>query len=487
MYKTISINISGIIFNVNEDAYEILKNYLDKLHSHFNKTDEGKEVYADIESRVAEIFSEIITTNNQVITITDVNNLIDTLGKPEDFFDEEIHEEEPTYNQKYKKTKKKKRLYRDTKENMIAGVASGLSYYFGIERVIFRIIFILLFAFGGSGLWIYVILWIAIPEARTRSQKLEMKGEPIDISNIEKNIKEEFENIKENIKKNNYDTTIKNFFEKIGLLITTIVTGIFKAFGKVFGFIFILFSVAILSIIVGSFIFDNTLIQINDYGITTFSFTEVLKLFTNNSNINYLIFSILIIITIPILSVLYTGIKLLLNIKTNNKTIPLIGFIIWIFGVVIFTASTIDIGKNFTRGKSIETSTTLNNNKDIIYLVKNFVTDSINGKNIIFSDDDEDFLITKNSVYISPNFRIINTNSDSITVKIKRKARGNNKNSAAQNIDNIVYNWDFKNDTLHFDSHCFINNEYRGQEVKITIYKPEYVTIMGDDFDEFYW
>jgi len=484
MYKTISINISGIIFNVNEDAYEILKNYLDKLHSHFNKTDEGKEVYADIESRVAEIFSEIITTNNQVITIIDVNNLIETLGKPEDFFEEEIHEEEQAH-QKYKKVKRKKRLYRDTKENMIAGVASGLSYYFGIERVIFRIVFILLFAFGGSGLWIYIILWIAIPEARTRSQKLEMKGEPINISNIEENIKNEYEKVKTNIKNNNYDTTIKNFFEKTGHFITTIVSGIFKAFGKVLGLAFIIFGVVILSIIAGSYIFDNTLIQINDYGITTFSFTEALKLFTSESNINYLIFSLLIIITIPILSVLYAGIKLLLNIKTSNKIIPLIGFIIWIFGIVIFTASTIDIGKNFTRGKSIETKTILTNNSDTIHFIKTYVTDSINGKSIIFSDDDDDFLITNNSVYISPSIKIINHDSDSIIVKIKRKSRGNNKNSASQNLEKIIYNWDFNKDTLHFDSHYLINDEYRGQEIKIRIYKPENIMITGLDYDDF--
>jgi len=484
MYKTISINISGIIFNVNEDAYEILKNYLDELHSHFSKTDEGKEVYADIESRIAEIFSEIITINNQVITIKDVNNLIETLGKPEDFFEEEIHEED-TYK-KYKKNTKKKRLYRDTKDNMIAGVSSGLSYYFGIERVIFRIIFILLFAFGGSGLWIYIILWIAIPEARTRSQKLEMKGEPINISNIEENIKNEYEKVKKNIKNKNIEKEVKNFFEKIVHVITTVIKGIFKAFGKLIGLFFVIFGVAILSVIVGSYIFDNTLIQINDYGITTFSFTEALKLFTSSSNINYLIFSLLIIITIPILGVLYAGIKLLLNIKTSNRIIPLIGFIIWIFGIVIFTASSIDIGKNFTRGKSIETKTILKNNSDTIHFAKNSVTDSINGKNIIFSNDDDDFLITNNSVYISPSFSIIDSDSDSIIVKIKRKARGNNKNNAKQNLEKIIYNWNFNNDTLNFDSHLLINNEYRGQEIKIKIYKPKNITITGIDYDDFY-
>ena len=475
MYKTISINISGIIFNVNEDAYEILKNYLDKLHSHFTKTEEGKEVYADIESRVAEIFTEIITSSNQVISITDVDNLIETLGKPEDFFEEEIHEEKEQAHQKYKNIKRKKRLYRDTKDNMIAGVASGLSYYFGLDKVIFRIIFILLFAFGGSGLWIYAILWIAIPEAITRSQKLEMKGEPIDISNIEKNIRNEYEKVKENIKDKKFEKTVKSFFEKITHFISTIVKGIFKAFGKILGMFFIVFGVAILSTIIGSSIFDNTIIQINNYGITIFSFTESLKLFASESNINYLIFSLLIIVTIPILSILYTGIKLLLNIKTNNKIVSLIGFIIWIFGIVIFTASSIDIGKNFTHGKSIETKTILTNNSDTIHFINNSVTDSINGKNIIFSDDDNDFLIANNSVYISPSI-----------VKMKRKARGKNKNSAVQNLEKIIYDWDFNNDTLHFDSHYLINNKYRGQEIKIKIYKPKNVKITGIDYDDFY-
>ena len=483
MYKTISINISGIIFNVNDDAYEILKNYLDKLHSHFNKTEEGKEVYADIESRVAEIFSGIVNDINQVISISDVNKLIETLGKPEDFFDEDYQEEETKETSKEKKSRK--RLFRDIDDNMIGGVASGLSYYIGIDKVLFRILFIILFAVGGSGLWIYAILWIAMPEAKTRTQKLEMKGKPINISNIEENIKTEFENVKENIKNNNYEKKIKGFFEKLFHVISTIFRGIIKAFGKLIGVFFVIIGVSILSSIAGSYLFDSTIIQINDMGITTFSFTEVLKLFTSESNINYLIFSSLIIITIPILSLLYVGIKLLLGIKASNKIVNLVAFIIWIFGIVIFTASSIDVGKNFSNGKSIQTQEVLKNSSDTIFFKHVAVTDTLNSNYIIFTDDDDDFIITNNSVFMSPSVTIINHDKDSIIVKIKRKARGKNKNNASENLENIEYKWSFNNDTLSFNSHFLINKEYRGQTVRIRIYKPKNVVIKGFD-DDFY-
>lgn len=196
MKKTIRIHISGYIFNIDEDAYHILKNWLDSISNKYKKTEDGKEIFNDIEMRVAELFEEKVG-NDGVVTQNEVEDIIKTMGNPEDF--ESDDDRETTYepNDSKKKSRKQKRLYRDEDNQIIAGVCSGLGNYFGVDPVLFRLAFLVALIIGGFGTLIYIVLWIAIPKAETIAQKLEMNGEPVTVSNIEKAIKEEFEYVKE--------------------------------------------------------------------------------------------------------------------------------------------------------------------------------------------------------------------------------------------------------------------------------------------------
>ena len=198
MKKTIRIHISGYIFNIDEDAYQILKIWLDSISQKYKDEEDGEEIFNDIEMRVAELFDEKVG-NEGVVTQKEVDDIITIMGRPEDFEPEEDTPEqnEPTYSKK--KTRKQKRLYRDEDNQIIAGVCSGLGNYFGTDPVIFRLLFVAAVIVGGFGTILYIILWIAIPKAVTVSQKLEMQGEPVTVSNIEKAIKEEFESVKNNI------------------------------------------------------------------------------------------------------------------------------------------------------------------------------------------------------------------------------------------------------------------------------------------------
>jgi len=198
MKKTIRIHISGYIFNIDEDAYQILKIWLDSILQKYKGEEGGDEIFNDIEMRVAELFEEKVG-NEGVVTIETVNEIISIMGKPEDFEpEEELQKKEaPTFSKK--KTRKQKRLYRDEDNQIIAGVCGGLGNYFGVDPVIFRLLFIAAVIVGGFGTIPYIVLWIAIPKAVTVSQKLEMKGEPVTVSNIEKAIKEEIEYVKNNL------------------------------------------------------------------------------------------------------------------------------------------------------------------------------------------------------------------------------------------------------------------------------------------------
>jgi len=196
MKQTISINISGLIFNIDEDAYNRLKRYLKLIEAHFANEKERKEILADIESRIAELFQERFSGVNRVIVIQDVEDVIRILGDPEEIGDTEANAGE---SEKVKCSSCYRRIYRDPDNRVLGGVCGGMGAYFKTDPLVFRILFLVLFLGFGTGLLLYLILWIVIPEAKTTAQKLEMRGEPVNISNIGRKVKEEFSKVKNNI------------------------------------------------------------------------------------------------------------------------------------------------------------------------------------------------------------------------------------------------------------------------------------------------
>ena len=200
MKKTSTINLSGIVFHIDDEAFDRLRAYLDSIEKHFSNGEESREILSDIEARIAEIFRTRINNNKQVIILKDVEEMISIMGKPEDFGDPDTENEEKSGKQ-YNSGIKNKRMYRDTDNRILGGVCSGMGAYFQIDPNIIRGLFIVAFLIFLSGLFLYVILWIVIPEAKTTAQKLEMQGESVNISNIGKKVKDEFENVKENVKK----------------------------------------------------------------------------------------------------------------------------------------------------------------------------------------------------------------------------------------------------------------------------------------------
>lgn len=206
MRKAIRIHITGYIFNIEEDAYEVLEKWLESVSNQYADEEDGDEIFKDIEMRVAELFHGKVGKEG-VVSLTEVNDVIITMGQPEEFEEEEIpREKKPenkkTYSGKEKKSRKKNsRLYRDEESKVFGGVCSGLGHYFGIDPVFIRLAFILATVIAGFGPVIYIVLMIVTPKAATVSQKLEMNGEPVNISNIEKSIREEFEYVKEKFMK----------------------------------------------------------------------------------------------------------------------------------------------------------------------------------------------------------------------------------------------------------------------------------------------
>ena len=191
MKITVSINLGGYSFNIDEDAYAELKRYLKNLELHFAEEESSSEILSDIESRMAELFRTKLTSFKQVITIKDVNQVISVMGTPEDISDDEKRSAGDKFS-----TPGYHRMYRDPDRRIIGGVCSGMGAYWDIEPWIVRVIFLILAMMGGLGILIYLILYIVLPEAKTTAQKIEMKGNPVNIHNIKESVKEEFNTVK---------------------------------------------------------------------------------------------------------------------------------------------------------------------------------------------------------------------------------------------------------------------------------------------------
>jgi phage shock protein PspC (stress-responsive transcriptional regulator) len=195
MKITVSINLGGYSFNIDEDAYAELKMYLKNLEMHFAGEESSSEILSDIETRMAELFRARLTTYKQVINIEDVRQAISVLGTPEDISDNEGRSSRDKFS-----SPGYHRMYRDPDHRLIGGVCAGMGAYWDIDPLIVRIIFLALLLAGGIGAMVYIILYIVLPEAKTTAQKIEMKGEPVNIHNIKEAVKKEFESVRKNMK-----------------------------------------------------------------------------------------------------------------------------------------------------------------------------------------------------------------------------------------------------------------------------------------------
>lgn len=233
MKKTLTVNLGGTVFHIDEDAYRLLDNYLCNLRLHFHKQEGAEEIVNDIENRISELFAEKLSAGSQVITIADVEEVIARMGKPEDF-GEDTEEEEPKKTTGQTGAQQgatiRRRLYRNPDDKILGGVISGLAAYLNWDVTVLRLImFVVLICGYGVLIPIYIICWLVIPEARTAAEKLNMRGEDITIENIGRTVTDGFERMANGV--NNYVNSGKprSFLQKVGDALVSIAGFFLKA------------------------------------------------------------------------------------------------------------------------------------------------------------------------------------------------------------------------------------------------------------------
>ena len=482
MNKTVNINLGGMFFHIDEDAFQKLTRYFDAIKRSLSNSSGHDEIIKDIEMRVSELLNEKQKSDKHVVGLKDVDEVIAVMGQPEDY----IIEDDKTNEQSYRSstTTSTKKLYRDRDKGMVGGVSSGLGYYFGIDAVWFRLFFVLLVLAGfGAGFLAYIILWIVTPEASTTSEKLEMTGEPVTISNIEKKVREEFENVSEKIKNADYDkygNQIKTGANKIGNSFGDFIISVFKIFAKFLGILLILSGLTVLFfLLIGIFTLGSGVFidfpwqgfieagNFTDYPIWAFG---LLMFFAAG---------------IPFFFLALLGFKLL---SPNMKSIGNVGkytlLALWLIAVSLAISIGIKQASAFAvDGRVVQKETFNLNPKDTLFI--KFKHNDYFAKNV---NDHNGFQVTQDStgmdvIYSNEvSFKIEKTDEKLPYIQIEKEAKGKSLSEAKKRAEKIKYRYTIIGNQLIFDNYLVtdLKNKYRDQEIEITLYLPKGTLIKPD-------
>lgn len=318
MKKTFNINIGNSIIHIEEDAYEMLTVYLNEVKHHFSKNADDFEIVTDIENRIAEMFAEILAfQQKQVINIEDVTSVTAQMGSVKDF---ETSEEEEETSRHYTSSAPYdggiKKLYRDTDQAMVAGVCAGLGHYLNIEARWIRLAALITVFIGGSGVLAYLLMWIVIPRAESRSEKMTMRGEEPNLRGFANS------HLYPLMKQSR--GFLAEFFEFLGSFVQGAGKTIFKVIAAgiiIFGSLFLLFLIICLAGLSG-------LWDANAYSYFPFNII-------NSDYLTPLALATFIVFSVPLLALVLFSIRVAFNSRPINKMLSYGLLIVWLGGVVV--------------------------------------------------------------------------------------------------------------------------------------------------------
>ena len=485
MNKTISINLGGFFFHIDEDAYQKLSRYFDAVKRSLSP-DGRDEIMKDIESRIAELFQERLKNDKQVVGLSEIEEVISIMGQPEDY---KIDDEKTSYQSSSSSSTNfyypSKRLYRDKENGMIGGVMAGLGHYLGVDSLWLRILMVILFFGFGTGLFVYIVLWILVPEAITTTQKLEMKGQPITISNIEKKVKEGFDDITSkfsNIDHEKIANTAKSGASRIGSSIEEVITTIFKVFAKIIGSFILFFSaIALLGIIISSIIMIFSSTMPENYILNHIQTPIGLETPLWAQGILFLLG-----FGIPLFFLFILGLKLMVNnVRSIGNYLKYSLLAVWIIAVGIIISLGINEASQLAfDGKSVQ--------KEVITIAP---TDTLKIKfknNDFYSKSiyrNHDFKITQdegdNEIIYSNNVSIEIKETDAAApyMLIEKLANGKSTSQAKKRAEKIKYEYKIEGNTIILDNYLLtaVENKFRGQEVEIYLYLPKGTIFQTDE------
>ncbi|GGH42210.1 PspC domain-containing protein [Dyadobacter endophyticus] len=562
MKKTISINIGGIIFHIEEDGYEKLKGYLASIQKYFSSFADSKEILSDIEGRIAERFlNKQKAENKQVISLSDVDELIAAMGTVADFEAIEQAEDiladpletasaqasaprqeaytsaanapktEPAKpgapRKLYRDLRRKllggvaaglahyftvdaiwvrlaflfaviglpagsgmldmnaeeifgpisgfmvlvyiamwvafpgsttleedahiKKFYRDPDRKVVGGVAAGVASYFGVDLGVVRFLWVLSILLFGTGFLIYIVLWVIAPNANTLTEKMEMQGEPITLSNIESNIKQSL-NLEERGGEEHVVTKILLLpFRAIGLVVAAL-GRLLRGLGPILrvligAFLIGMSALGLLGIVIaaGVALGLTSVGAFDDLPIPMLIYQELPEI---------LILSGILVAAIPLVTFLLLGLTLISNKKIVGGSVWLTLLGLWIVGVIGATVGGVNYQRNFAKRSEVTEMAYYAVPRGTLTLDYNYLYDEEN---------------------IDVDVRLAGFNGgDSIKLEKTLRARGRSKADAEKNAKEIQYSPQFRDSVFVLTEGPVLSSRsrFRDQEIDLTVSVP---------------
>ncbi len=481
MNKTISAHISGIVFNIEEQAFEVLHQYLQTIRGYFSESEGQEEILGDIEARIAELFSEKINERKNVINMLDVEEVINIMGQPEQYLnDDPAHAETPPSGNAYgthrrnthRQAQKNRRIFRDPDKKMLGGVCSGMAHYFGWDPLWIRLAFVAMF-FIGAGVFLYILLWVIIPKAHTTVEKLEMKGQRVNVENIGKKWSEKIHEGIDHLenKLNDLDTNYHKERAK------NIAKGFFETFSRIIGLGFIVAAIGMIIALFTLFMGTDVWVSFSESDVSSISYGELSDIiFSSESVADMAFIAILLLIGVPILYFLVAGIKLIFAIQGSIRGLSIIFSCLFIAGLVLGGFVGLDTGKQFN--EEAEVTKTLSITQPATDTLYVDVMDDVYFSND-FQDHHEYFLelieiegeeVIRGDTYLD----IVPGNTDRFEVVYRSSSRGPTQKEAIRRARNIRYNWQQQDSLMVFgpDYSFPLDDRFRDQHVQIEIRVP---------------
>jgi phage shock protein PspC (stress-responsive transcriptional regulator) len=579
MKKIININLSGRVIPIEDSAYEKLQEYIESLRRYFAHEEGRDEIINDIESRIAELMSEKVRKGADSITDADVNEIANSMGRPEDFEGEEIKEQSyssASTAQQFAQTeappKVKRGLYRDTSDKFIGGVCSGIAAYLNVDPAIVRILFAII-TFGGFGLgflayiilWIvlpardvegytgkrlfrnpegkiiggvcnglaayfnkntstiriiflapillnilinllngfgsrgdfiffpnivfgsitstfvvaYIILWIVLPEARSPYEKMEMRGEKVDVNTIKQNVQDRAKDFGEEVKSaaQNFSTKAKEFAQTSGKTFATEVRQVSRPIGSGIGHaiavlfkVFFLFiagtiALALFGVLMAAIFGGIAWWPVNDY------------LWTNRSQPLYAWGTLILFLGVPLIGFLVWIIRRVIGVKSRSSYLGWIFGGLWALGWVSVILLVSAVARETRYFENAEPLTVIPISQPM-----NKMTVVVSQPVLEFTDrfwwadnDAEGWTINEDSLKLSlVDFTVEKSLDANYHVILVKKSMGRSLNDARKRASEIQYSISTKDSILDIGNGFAISKDskYRGQMIELKIQVP---------------
>jgi phage shock protein PspC (stress-responsive transcriptional regulator) len=474
MDKTININLAGNLFQIDEDAFRILRDYLQAINNRFRNVQGGLETIEDIESRIAEIFQSQKGLAGAV-SKENVEAMISIIGKPEDFDVAPEEANQPDYRSS------KKRLYRNPDDSIVSGVCGGIGAYLNTDPVLFRILFVISALVFGTGILVYLVLWIALPPANTDSRQRELYGNGFHPARSYSRQTDStyITGAAPDRRGNNATSNVNNAFNEIFNAIGKVFYVIFRIFLIIIGVTFVLTGFLCIISFIMIFVFKYPgAFSTDAFDVSLIYFPDFLNYIVNPAVTPWIIALTVIAVILPMLALVYWGVKMIFWFKAKDGVFSLVGLVLWVISITVLALLLFNEGISFAETGRSSSETILNNIPDTLYIKSDHkVSDLRFDKELTVKEERYTLFINeeRKELYIRPYLKVNTTGDDVARVDIRRGSTGRSESDAMRKADELIYNYRITRDTLFLDEYFTIpsDRKWAADNIGINLYLPE--------------